>query len=184
MLPPSGWFCYSVCDGRLFGSEHPENLHHDPVEKRAITRQVAQYMVEHQRVKLVINLTSDPWEYHVPALETLHIPLNDNFIAQVDLAVLANIANVVNAQIEQAGVAVWVHCNRGIDRTGLVVGCCLIRRGVDADEAATLVKSHWPEARKKRAFAHDLWKPAARRMREFQDSLRAAQSCAPRIDSA
>ena len=183
MLPPSGWFCYSVCDGRLFGSEHPENLHRDAVDKRAITRRISQYMVEHQRVKVVINLTPDPCEYHVPALETLHIPLDDNSIAKVDLAVLSDITNVVNDQIERAGAGVWVHCNRGIDRTGLVVGSCLIRRGLDADEAATLVKSHWPEARRRRAFAHDLWEPASRRMREFQDFLSAAKPSARRVDS-
>lgn len=171
MLLPSGWFCFSVCDGRLFGSEHPENLHSDPAEKRAITRRIAEYMVQRQHVRMVINLMSEPWEYHVPTLEVLHIPLDDNSIAQVDLAVLSKVVTTVNDKIDQIGASAWVHCNRGIDRTGLVVGCCLIGQGLDADEAVSAVKSQWPESRKRRAFAHDLWEPVARKMREFQKSL-------------
>ena len=47
------------------------------------------------------------------------------------------------------GHVVYVHCWGGVGRTGTVVGCYLVRRGMTGDDALATVASHWTTMQKR-----------------------------------
>ena len=47
------------------------------------------------------------------------------------------------------GHVVYVHCWGGVGRTGTVVGCYLVRRGMTGDEALATVASRWTTMQKR-----------------------------------
>ena len=49
-----------------------------------------------------------------------------------------------------AGRKVYVHCWGGIGRTGTTIGCYLVRRGLDGDEALRQLAKWWREVPKSR----------------------------------
>ena len=44
-------------------------------------------------------------------------------------------------RVVDSGGTVYVHCMRGIGRTGLVVGCYLVRRGMTGEEAINEIRN-------------------------------------------
>lgn len=52
-------------------------------------------------------------------------------------------------QAMAAGHTVCVHCWGGIGRTGTVVGCHLVRRGMDGDQALAEIARHWQTVEKR-----------------------------------
>jgi protein-tyrosine phosphatase len=51
---------------------------------------------------------------------------------------MGEILDVIDSALDQGGV-VYVHCWGGVGRTGTVVGCHLVRRGMTGDEALARV---------------------------------------------
>lgn len=65
------------------------------------------------------------------------MPIPDMDVTTPDA--MRRILNLLDAE-RAAGRAVYVHCWGGVGRTGLVVGCHLVRRGAAGDEALDTVR--------------------------------------------
>jgi len=64
---------------------------------------------------------------------------------------MSRILDVVDEEMEKG--AVYVHCRAGLGRTGVVVGCFLVRHGMDGESALT-------EIRRLRSQTAQAWKPS------------------------
>jgi hypothetical protein len=69
------------------------------------------------------------WAYHRFSIRDHSIPLRETMV---------NILNAIDAAIEKKN-GVYVHCWGGIGRTGIAVGCWLVRHGMTNEEALARV---------------------------------------------
>jgi protein-tyrosine phosphatase len=129
--------CYWLPGQRVIAGEYPFNP--DPAKARAkITR------VLDSGVTTFIDLTEarELLPYEAVArdeaisrgLEVTHrrLPIRDNDVATPER--MAEILDEI-AAAESAGSTVYLHCWGGVGRTGMVVGCYLVRQGMTGDEA-------------------------------------------------
>lgn len=164
--PYPNWYYFSSYEGRVIGSEHPENLHSDPWGKKEISRRIASYLRTEHNVSVVLNLTKAKRSYGLDGIREYHFPFDDNQIAETEIADLDAATGIISKHV-QAGEGVWVHCQAGIDRTGCVIGCFLTTLGIDAEQAISQIKENWPDRRKSKAMYHDLWEPSAQLIRDY-----------------
>ena len=97
------------------------------------------------------------------SLEVLHArhPVRDMGIPSIgDMAAILDRLDEWMGQ----GRSAYVHCWRGIGRTGTVVGCLLVRRGMDGQEALATVQALY-ETTGHQAF--DPWSPQTEAQRQF-----------------
>lgn len=138
MLPwikqPTDTDFYWIVEGVIAGMSHPGN---DPM--------VLERLAE-MGIGAVVSLTERPMQEDLVrghGMEFLHLPVPD-FCAprqpQIDRFVEFCEQNV------RAGRAVAVHCLAGRGRTGTMLSCFLVRRGMSADEAMDKVRSLRPGA--------------------------------------
>jgi atypical dual specificity phosphatase len=95
-----------------------------------------QGVLEHG-VTLILDLTEEgelaPYLEHVPEpVRHVRIPVRD-FTAPTREQI-AEALDAIDAELERGGV-VYVHCWAGCGRTGVVVGCWLVRHGTSPQEA-------------------------------------------------
>ena len=89
--------------------------------------------------ELLVTLTEEPLD---PRPETfgirgLHFPVPDMGIS-VPRAV-AQLCDEIMASVD-AGRPVLLHCRAGLGRTGMLLGCCAVRRGATASQALAEVR--------------------------------------------
>lgn len=138
-IPNSYW----VLPGRLLGGEYPGSTSRgDAIE----------------RVRKLLNAGIDSFvdlteEGELPAYESLlpglteqrvsyrRLPIVDHSIPESP-AHMARIVDVIEAELG-AGRRVYVHCHAGIGRTGMTLGCYLIRSGLPNDEAMARLQVLW-----------------------------------------
>ena len=60
---------------------------------------------------------------------------------------MSAILDAIDGGLEQ-GEKVYIHCWGGIGRTGTVVGCYLVRRGLSGDQALERVQQLWTTCEK------------------------------------
>jgi len=65
--------------------------------------------------------------------------------------VMLNILDTIETHLAQSGV-VYVHCRAGIGRTGTVIGCYLMRQGMDGDASLDRLNELWCESERSRAW--------------------------------
>ena len=117
---------YRVADGLLAG-EYPGSSDPDEAARRI------RAFVRHG-VTLFVDLThpGDPLEPYAPFLDAgtarLAHPIVD--FGTTTIPHMTRILDDVDGAIERGGLA-YVHCWGGIGRTGTVVGCWLVRHGLD-----------------------------------------------------
>ena len=125
---------YSVADGLLAG-EYPGS--HDPV---AAVRRLRAFH-EHG-VTLYVDLThpGDPLEPYerllVPAARRAGHPIVDMGVPTIPH--MTRILDEVDGALADGG-SVYVHCWGGIGRTGTVVGCWLVRHGLEDGDAVARI---------------------------------------------
>ena len=95
-----------------------------------------QGLLEHG-VTLILDLTEEgeltPYVEHVPeGVRHVRVPVRD-FTAPTREQI-AEALDLIDAEIERGGV-VYVHCWAGCGRTGVIVGCWLVRHGTPPQEA-------------------------------------------------
>ena len=66
------------------------------------------------------------------SVEYRRVPVKDQTTASGDQ--MTEVLNAID-QVVDSGGTVYVHCMRGIGRTGLVVGCYLVRKGMTGQQA-------------------------------------------------
>ncbi|MCE9646076.1 MAG: dual specificity protein phosphatase family protein [Chloroflexi bacterium] len=65
-------------------------------------------------------------------------PIRDHGVPSVEL--MRDILNAIDTAL-RAGQGVYVHCWGGVGRTGVTVGCYLVRHGMPNEEALTMVNT-------------------------------------------
>ena len=88
-------------------------------------------------VTLFVDLTLDgelpPYDHLVePPARSVRAPVRD--LSVPELEDLVSVLDTIDDELERGGI-VYVHCWAGCGRTGVVVGCWLVRHGLDPHEA-------------------------------------------------
>ena len=125
---------YRVADGLLAG-QYPGS--HDPVEAERRLRAFREH-----GVTLYVDLTHpadslEPYEsLLVPEAHRSGHPIVDMGVTTIPH--MTRILDEVDGALAASG-SVYVHCWGGIGRTGTVVGCWLVRHGLDAGDAVARI---------------------------------------------
>jgi polymorphic toxin system DSP-PTPase phosphatase-like protein len=125
---------YRVADGLLAG-EYPGS--HDPAEARRRLRAFHEH-----GITLYVDLTHpadslEPYEpLLVPAARRSGHPIADMGVTTIPH--MTRILDEVDGALAEGG-SVYVHCWGGIGRTGTVVGCWLVRHGLDGGDAVARI---------------------------------------------
>lgn len=128
---------YWVIPGRLLAGEYPATTEEHSSRKRLVS-------LLHCGVNAVLNLTEEgervdysAWLMEEAAdfgldVEYKRMPIQDFSIPRV--VDMMAILNQMDEWMNQ-GRTVYVHCYAGIGRTGMVIGCYLVRKGMTATQA-------------------------------------------------
>jgi protein-tyrosine phosphatase len=124
MRPPT-W----IDRGRLIAGRHPCS-----VGQEEAAREVRELL--NLGVTLFLDLTEDgelePYVQLVAPARYLRAPMRDFSVPADDVLVAA--MDVIDTELERDGI-VFVHCLAGCGRTGVVVGCWLVRHGMQPADA-------------------------------------------------
>lgn len=113
-------FHYAFLAGQLIGSENPALLG-DP-------KPVAEAFCQRYGIRCMVTLTEQYDAYDVPGVARHHFPLSE-CISTEDLS---RVFPIIGGALARK-VPIWVHCQRGMDRTGCVIGGYLVARGHNAE---------------------------------------------------
>ena len=149
---------HTYLNDRLIGSEAPRS-HEQVVE-----------IVECYGASTSITLTESFRDFDLSGLQQHHVPIAD-CPKLTDIACVVGIALVVLAR----GGAAWIHCSRGLDRSGVMVAAVLVRQGIPVEEALGEVESKFPSYRQSRAYK-TLWSPYRQVVRAFARCARPPSS--------
>lgn len=118
----------------------------------------------HKGIALVVSLTAAPPDANVLAaqgIDVLHVPVED-FSAPTPQDIDAFLDRARFYRHEHK--AIVVHCGAGIGRTGTMIACYLVDKGMKPDDAIALVRKKRPgsiETQEQEQAVHNL----ARRLR-------------------
>jgi hypothetical protein len=130
---------YWVEPGRVLAGEHPGHWDETLVRRRLVGLLDA-------GINAFIDLSApgDPVRPYLAQLEKVcrdrgvivdHIshPLPDGLLPD-DPGEIVAVLRSIQAAVEEGG-RVYVHCSDGVGRTGMIVGCWLVERGFDPEDA-------------------------------------------------
>src|SRR5215475_3236947 len=131
--------CYWVVPGRLLAGEYPAG------EGVAVTRNRLRRLFE-AGINCFVDLTEAgeiaPYEAELPSnVDYFHKPLPDHGVPR-ESAQMGEVLDCLRDAL-RAARCVYLHCRAGIGRTGTVVGCYLVERGLPGDEALTELNRLW-----------------------------------------
>lgn len=132
---------YWVIPGKVLAGEHPTAA---TVEA---TRERLQRLMD-AGVECFIDLTEPgeikPYDAEIPfSIEYLRKPIKDHGIPS-QRAHMAEILDCIHDAL-QSGRCVYVHCRAGIGRTGTVIGCLLVERGLEGEGAIDELNRLWQQ---------------------------------------
>ncbi|MFO3796581.1 MAG: fused DSP-PTPase phosphatase/NAD kinase-like protein [Anaerolineales bacterium] len=157
---------YWVVEGHFLAGEHPLN---GPEEK---AHQRLQALLEsgfeaffdltmpHERpsyraeLQELASLHRRPVEYYSFPIPDFGIPTHQEMNRLLDTL----------ERVLQRGLRTYLHCWGGVGRTGMVVVCYLIRRGLSGDEALRELQRRWQSVPKSRLHPHS---PETEAQRQF-----------------
>ncbi|MEQ1691772.1 MAG: protein-tyrosine phosphatase family protein [Gemmatimonas sp.] len=139
---------YCVAPGRLYAGEYPGSPSNTP-DAQATAK--LQALVD-AGIRVFIDLT-EPRELdsYAESLDRLARACNTTVIHQrhairdadtCSESAMRGILDAIDAH-HTADRSVYVHCWGGIGRTGMIVGCWLIRHGASPDDALVRVSAGW-----------------------------------------
>lgn len=133
---------YWALPGRLLAGEYPAAA--DPAGTRERIERLLGLGVD-----TIIDLTGpdEPlprYDDLLPAdVEHYRFPIRDHGVPAVP-AHMTDILETIESAL-RAGRCVYVHCRAGIGRTGMVIGCLLVERGSDGEQALELLHRAWQQ---------------------------------------
>jgi protein-tyrosine phosphatase len=116
--------------GRLLAGRHPcawgpENAWAEVQELVEAGVTLFLDLTQHGELEPYVSLVQSPVRYLNLPIRDFSIPTRDGLVATLD---------EIDAEVDAGGV-VYVHCWAGCGRTGVVVGCWLVRHGLDPNTA-------------------------------------------------
>ena len=149
----SDFFHNTFLDGRLIGSEAPGALGSPELRVRS--------MMAGRTPLTLLTLTPRTRAYALAGLTQFHVPLEG-------LPTRDQVAEAVQIVRERLalGDCVWVHCQHGWDRTGVVIGGYLVQSGEEADQVIAMLMDRFPPARRHPRM-RELWRPYEELIRSF-----------------
>ena len=136
-LPNSYW----LLPGQLAGGEYPGGADEAETDERL-------GLIALSGIDCFVNLTRpgelpDYQPRLAPGTWHFHLPIEDHDVpASIQMSqILTVIAGALKADRR-----VYVHCRAGIGRTGTVLGCVLVERGLDGEEALTELNRQWRQS--------------------------------------
>lgn len=145
-LPNTYW----VIPGKLLAGEYPG------APKAAERRERVKRLLD-AGVTQFVNLTMEdelpPYDADLPAHVT-HVrkPIVDHSIPS-DRKQMIDILECVQRALSE-GKCVYVHCHAGIGRTGTVVGCLLVERGLSGNEALEELNRLWQQCARSKKWVY------------------------------
>ncbi|MFN3742115.1 MAG: fused DSP-PTPase phosphatase/NAD kinase-like protein [Anaerolineales bacterium] len=157
---------YWVVEGHFLAGEHPLN---GPKEKAyprlqallesgfeaffdlTMPKEAPSY---HAKLQELASLRRRPVEYYAFPIPDFGIPTPQEMSRLLDTL----------ESVLQRGLRTYLHCWGGIGRTGTVVACYLIRRGLSGDEALRELHRRWQSVPKSRFYPHS---PETEAQRQF-----------------
>jgi hypothetical protein len=130
---------YWVEPGRLLAGEHPGHW-----DEGVVRRRLTGLLDAGIRLFIDLSARSDAVHAYKAMLEKicrdrgifaeyLWEPMRENEVPDLPEDVV-HVLSAIQAGLE-AGIRVYVHCNDGVGRTGMVMGCWLVERGFDPEAA-------------------------------------------------
>ncbi len=161
---------YWVIPGLLLAGEHPGGPTRDKTRDRLKKLLAA-------GIECFVDLTKptelDRYDIHLP----FHVEYSRKAIKDHGLPTsrkqMVEILEFVSGAVRQ-GRPVYVHCRAGIGRTGTVMGCLLVERGLSGDGALDELNRLWQQCRRSKSWAYIPETDAqASYVREWKPSLKA-----------
>jgi ADP-ribosylglycohydrolase len=140
---------YWVLPGKVLAGEHPGGTNTEA------TRERLQRLIE-AGVECFIDLTEPgelkTYDTQLPfGIEYLRKPIKDHGIPARRMH-MAEILDCLHDTLS-SGRGVYVHCRAGIGRTGTVVGCFLVERGLVGDAALNELNRLWQQCERSQSWA-------------------------------
>jgi ADP-ribosyl-[dinitrogen reductase] hydrolase len=133
---------YWVVPGKVLAGEHPGGTNVDATRERLQRLTAA-------GIECFMDLTEPselkPYDLELPfSVEYLRKPIRDHGIP-AQRAHMVEILDCIQDAVE-SGRCVYVHCRAGIGRTGMVIGCLLVERGLHGDPALDELTRLWQQS--------------------------------------
>jgi ADP-ribosyl-[dinitrogen reductase] hydrolase len=141
--------CYWVIPGLLLAGEHPNGPTRDKTRDRLKKLLAA-------GIECFVDLTKPTellrYDTHLPFyVEYARKPIKDHGLPGSRAQMTEILDYIANSM--RAGRPVYVHCRAGIGRTGTVVGCLLVERGLAGDGALDELNRMWQQCRRSKSWA-------------------------------
>lgn len=140
---------YWVIPGKVLAGEHPG------ASNREATREKLQRLID-AGVECFIDLTEPneirAYDRELPfSVEYLRKPIKDHS-TPAQRVHMAEILDCMHDAL-QSGRCVYVHCRAGIGRTGTVIGCFLVERGLPGESALDELNRLWQQCERSHSWA-------------------------------
>jgi ADP-ribosylglycohydrolase len=141
-LPNTYW----VLPGLLLAGEHPSGLTAEATGRRLSTLLAC-------GIECFLDLTHpaeiDPYDQALPLeIEYLRKPIRDHGLPEKREHMM-EILDCLHDAV-RSGRPAYVHCRAGIGRTGMVVGCLLVERGLTGEQALDELARLWQQSERSR----------------------------------
>ncbi len=140
--------CYWVLPGQLLAGEHPSG------QSREETHHRVKRLLD-AGVECFVDLTHPAelgrYDIDLPVgLEYLRKPIKDHKLPEHP-AHMREILDCIHDAL-RSGRKVYVHCRAGIGRTGTVIGCLLVERGLTGDAALDELNRIWQQSERSKSW--------------------------------